>query len=91
LKASLCYIGNDSFLLHFASTTGIKTIGLFGPTSGELLSPLGKNNFYIQSKMECSPCYDANDSNNSVAYHCKKGVNCMKEISVKEVYSLLNK
>jgi ADP-heptose:LPS heptosyltransferase len=88
LKSSIVYLGNDSFLLHFASTAGIKTIGLFGPTSGELLAPLGGNDLFIQSRAECAPCYDANDSSNSVAYHCETSA-CMKNISVKEVYSLL--
>lgn len=88
IKDASCYLGNDSFLLHFSSTTGVKTIGIFGPTSGALLSPLGEKNYYIQSSVDCSPCYDANESNTSIAYSCisKK---CMNSILVEDVYSLV--
>ena len=86
VAGSLGYIGNDSFLLHLASTTGKPTLGLFGPTNGKLLAPLGSNDCFIQSSSECSPCYDANLGLNSRAYLCQDSI-CMKAITTEQVLS----
>lgn len=79
------FVGNDSFMLHFASTTGVQTLGLFGPTSGAILAPLGTEDNYIQSQVECSPCYDANMALSSQAYLCTDPA-CMNTIQVEEVF-----
>ena len=86
LSKSLIFIGSDSFLLHFASTTGNYTLGLFGPTKGTLLAPLGNNDYLIQSPEECSGCYDANLALESNAYKCSDN-KCMKAIKVEDVLS----
>ncbi|MEK6557625.1 MAG: glycosyltransferase family 9 protein [Candidatus Margulisiibacteriota bacterium] len=85
IKGSKLYLGNDSFLLHFASTTNVSTLGLFGPTKGTLLSPLGARDYFIQSSADCSPCYDANQALQSSSYSCADN-QCMKQLSVKTVY-----
>jgi len=43
LKKSAFYIGNDSGLMHLAASSGIPTLGLFGPTKEELYAPWGEN------------------------------------------------
>ncbi len=42
---SLCdfYLGNDSGLMHCAAASGIKTLGLFGPSYPSIYSPWGQN------------------------------------------------
>lgn len=84
IQGAKLYLGNDSFLLHFASTTGVPTLGLFGPTKGSLLSPLLQTSFFLQSSQECAGCYDANRSLHSQAYCCPENL-CMKSLSVQTV------
>jgi len=43
LEKSAFYIGNDSGLMHLAASSGIPTLGLFGPTKEELYAPWGEN------------------------------------------------
>ncbi len=43
------YIGNDSGLMHMAAATGIKTLGLFGPSKAELYAPWGDNCAFIRT------------------------------------------
>ncbi len=42
LKRCLCYVGNDSGLMHIAAASGIPTLGLFGPSREELYGPCGE-------------------------------------------------
>lgn len=89
LSKSLIYIGNDSSLLHLASSMGIPTIGLFGPTQVAAANPLGPQQFFIESLIPCSPCYDPRDGIEGKMYTCKDNL-CMKSISVSEVVNLMN-
>ena len=41
LKRASLFVGNDSGLMHLAATTGVPTIGLFGPTSAAEYGPAG--------------------------------------------------
>jgi ADP-heptose:LPS heptosyltransferase len=88
IKNAFCYLGNDSFLLHFASTTGVKTIGIFGATSGNLLSPLCERDFFIQATTQCSPCYNANEAYQSLAYKCTS-YRCINSVQVDSVYDFI--
>ena len=42
LKRCICFVGNDSGLMHIAAASGIPTLGLFGPSREELYGPCGK-------------------------------------------------
>ncbi len=48
---SLCnlYIGNDSGLMHCAAASGIKTLGLFGPSYPHIYRPWGKDAHYVST------------------------------------------
>ena len=50
LKKCKIFIGNDSGLMHIASTTGIPTIGLFGPSLESRYGPRGKNAHFVRTK-----------------------------------------
>ena len=86
LKKAKLFVGNDSFPLFLASAVGSSTIGLFGPTNGALINPLGSNHTAIQSTADCSSCYNPMDGVSGLAYQCKKQ-KCMSEISVDAVYT----
>lgn len=53
---SLCslYISVDTGPMHVAAACGVPTLGLFGPTSGTMFGPYGKNCSFIQKTPECS-------------------------------------
>ena len=40
----------DSFLLHFAATTGVPTFGIFGPSLGKKYAPSGNRDEFFQGK-----------------------------------------
>ncbi len=49
LKECRLFIGNDSGLMHLSALAGVKTIGLFGPSSVEKYRPWGARTLYISS------------------------------------------
>ena len=81
-------IAVDSGLMWLALAQGVKTLGLFGPTSGEHTIKYFDNCSYIQKEQtSCeSPCYYAGSNN----YYCIDNEpeigECMQQITVKEVY-----
>jgi ADP-heptose:LPS heptosyltransferase len=48
-RASMA-IGNDTGPLHIAAALGVKSVGLFGPTSGARNGPYGPAGAFIQSR-----------------------------------------
>lgn len=80
IKKSKLYFGNDSSLLFLASAMGVKSLGIFGPTQARAANPIGNKQFFIQSTVECSPCYNPYDGVNGKAYTCKDFI-CMKDIT----------
>lgn len=79
------FVSCDTLCLHMASSLGVPTVALFGPTSPLLYGPgpYGVESRIIYTDIPCSPCF---------GYKCENNV-CMKEIAVDEVkeaiYSLL--
>jgi ADP-heptose:LPS heptosyltransferase len=73
-------ISNDSGPSHFASTTNIKTIILYGPETPKLYGSLG-NSTHIYANLACSPCVSAFNHRNTPCIDNQ----CMKQISVEEV------
>ena len=59
LKCCDVFIAPDSGLSHLASTMGIKTIGLYGPTPENYIYPYfhRRNMIFPREKLECMPCY----------------------------------
>lgn len=57
VKRCSLFISNDSGLMHFASSLGVPTIGIFGPTSPGLgFSPSGLEDKVFWAGLDCSPC-----------------------------------
>jgi len=76
-----CLICNNSGILHLASALGIPTVSTMGPTVAERWWPCGENNIVIRKKI---PCIGCNSGKCRIKTH-----DCMKLISVEEVYSAL--
>lgn len=81
IQGASLFVGNDSGPLHLASALGVRTIGLFGPASFELTSPMAANGDYLYKKVECSPC----DQRRCI----RPERSCMDLITVDEVAGLI--
>jgi len=51
------FLSNDSGLMHLSAAVGTKTIGIFGPTNPVWVRPWGSNNSFLQSTLDCAPCF----------------------------------
>ncbi|MGB2599594.1 MAG: lipopolysaccharide heptosyltransferase II [Candidatus Omnitrophota bacterium] len=77
-------VSSDSGPLHLASALGMTTIGLFGPTSPKITGQRGRaRNIVISKDVGCEiPCY---------VEECDKDHECMKAITVEEVFRAVSK
>ena len=74
-------ITNDSGPVHFASTTDIPILALFGPETPKIFGPMSPNAKVISMELACSPCISVFNQKKS---YCNDN-QCMKNISVKMV------
>jgi heptosyltransferase-2 len=84
-KADL-FITNDSGPLHLAYAVGTPTISLFGPESPVRYGPIGKKHIALFKDLDCSPCINFKNLKRS---DCNQDARCMKEITVGEVFALV--
>ncbi len=84
-------ITNDSGPVHFASTTEIPILALFGPETPKIFGPMSPNAKVISLELACSPCVSVFNQKKS---YCDDN-QCMKQISiqmvVKETQKILGK
>ena len=84
-------ITNDSGPVHFASTTEIPILALFGPETPKIFGPMSPNAKVISLELACSPCVSVLNQKKS---SCDDN-QCMKQISVqmvvKETQKILGK
>ena len=57
IKMCKLFISNDSGLMHIAAATGVRTIGIFGPTDPVRTAPYGEDHVVVRSGITCSPCF----------------------------------
>ena len=81
IKRCKVFLSADSAPLHIAAAVETPIVALFGPTLPLRHMPPAKNSIVIRKKLDCSPCYKSS---------CKT-VNCMQQISVKEVLEAIEK
>ena len=74
-------ITNDSGPVHFASTTEIPILALFGPETPKIFGPMSPNAKVISLELACSPCVSVFNQKKS---SCDDN-QCMKQISVQMV------
>lgn len=78
LKRCAVFIGNDTGAMHIAAAVGTPVVGLFGPSNPMEWGPRGKNVKTIYKGVDCRACFHPT---------CQRGEqNCMKQISVEEVF-----
>ena len=79
MKHSDLFVGNDTGVMHIAAAVGCPVLGLFGPTDPSVWGPRGKKTKVLYKGLDCRACFHPG---------CFRGEdNCMKQISVDEVYS----
>ncbi len=77
-------IGNDSGISHLASSLGIPTIALFGPTDPRVWSPMGEKVCVVRRETPCSPC------NRERLYQCIDA-QCLEAIRIEDVFEGLER
>ena len=84
-------VTNDSGPVHFASTTNIPVIALFGPETPKIFGPMSLHAKVISLGLACSPCISVFNQKKS---SCTDN-QCMKQITVemvmKETQNILRK
>jgi len=78
------FVASDTGPLHIAAALGIRTIGLYGPSSPGIFGARGKNSVNISENISCSPCYEPDSVHKREFLKCKENM-CMKNISVSKV------
>jgi len=88
IKSCDLFVSNDGGPMHIAVALGVKTVSVFGPVSEVVYGPISadKNHVIIKSTLECRPCY-----NNFRLPVCDKDKECLKSISVAEVFEAAGK
>lgn len=56
LSAAAAVVGVDSGLCHLSAALGTPTLGLYGPTDGQLTGCRGQSAGFMQASTHCSPC-----------------------------------
>lgn len=57
LKKASIVIANDSGPLYLASAVGARTVGIYGPSSDDLVAPCRENHRSMRHPVWCRPCY----------------------------------
>ncbi len=78
------FVGNDSGPMHLAAAQGTPTIGLFGPETPVMYSPIGEQARFLYKPPPCSPCINVH--NNKFAVCRMSRAECLIGISSSEVY-----
>lgn len=78
VKRAALFVGNDSGAMHVTAAVGTPVIGLFGPSDPTEWGPRGEQVAAIYKGVDCRACFHPD---------CTRGeMNCMRQISVDEVY-----
>lgn len=75
-------VTNDSGPAHFASTTDIASVVLYGPETPRLFGPLGPRQQSVTLSLLCSPCVSVYNQKSSA---CSDNL-CLKGITVGQVF-----
>jgi ADP-heptose:LPS heptosyltransferase len=57
LKRSSIVVANDSGPLYLASAVGARTVGIYGPSSEDLVAPRTRKHRSVKMPVWCQPCY----------------------------------
>ncbi|WP_394747372.1 glycosyltransferase family 9 protein [Spongiimicrobium salis] len=77
LEEAKLFITNDSGPLHLAHFFGIKTVGIWGPTSSRLVGYKDSNHMLnFNPEIDCAPCFTHPKS--QIAKSCQGEITCFK-------------
>lgn len=79
------FITNDCGPMHLSAAIGTPTLSIWGPTDPKLLAPLGDEHHYINSTLDCSPCFKQIIGKFEPAFTACNKTECMDSISVEKV------
>ena len=79
-------ISGDSGVLHIGVGLGKKTVSIFGPSNTNKWAPRGDGHIVINHHLSCSPC-----SHFGIMPPCPIGVQCIRDITVDEVFTAAKK
>ena len=79
-------ISCDSGVLHMGVGLGKSTVSIFGPSNTNKWAPRGDMHIVIKHHLSCSPC-----SHFGITPPCPIGVQCIKNVSVDEVFTAAQK
>ena len=82
-KKSALFVGSDSGAMHIASAMGTPVVALFGPSNPREWGPRGGPMEVLYKGLDCRVCFHPT---------CERGeLNCMRQISVDEVFEAVTK
>lgn len=79
LKRCTLFIGNDNGPMHMAAALGIPVVALFGPSDPAVWGPRAEKAIVLYKGLDCRPCFHPD------CFRAEE--NCMKQITVEEVYA----
>ena len=84
IKELQLLISNDGGPMHMAVALGVKTVSVFGPVSELVYGPYPEHRNHVVLKWDiaCRPCY-----RNFKLPVCDRDKECLKSISVEEVFA----
>jgi len=86
LEESELFITNDSGPLHIAYLFGVKTVGIWGPTSSRLVGYKdNKRMLNFNPEIDCAPCFIHPKS--KIAKICKGDITCFKAMDIEAMAS----
>jgi ADP-heptose:LPS heptosyltransferase/GT2 family glycosyltransferase len=81
LSGCALFVGNDSGPKHIAGALGVPTVGVHAHhVDAAEWSALGPRAVAVQRRMNCGPCYLADEND------CPRGVACLRAITPAQVY-----
>ena len=80
LAGARLVISNDSGPMHLAAALGAPTLGLFGPETPLLYSPLGPRARALWDPPPCSPCINVHDGKRATCIHGRP--ECLMNLTV---------
>lgn len=84
LSLATVVVANCSAVSHIAAASGIKVLGLYGPTNPDNTGPISSNLYILRLGLECSPCY----SLSPLYLGCEERP-CLKNMMPSQVYKTL--
>jgi ADP-heptose:LPS heptosyltransferase len=84
LESAALVLTNDSGPMHVAAALGTPTLGLFGPETPQMYSPLGARATALYRPTVCSPCINVHNNKVSTCIHGRP--ECLVNLTVEDVW-----